>query len=1123
MDLPHMKYRKSPVFSDQMGKRGPMINFIIAMIFLLLVAGGIAVLVGVLFSPELKHPAPSDRVSAQNVDATGSLRTRSIETPLRPGRDRQPPPGAADSLRVAFMSTNDAGGFASLRRNAAMIDAVFLNGLALARVGSGVGIDSRDLSEDVVAWLRHNASATDVYLHLTSSLTIAEISAALGNPRSRAELVGQIAGHLEERKLTGVVVDLPGLPPSTVRSQVAFLAQLAAALGPLRRKLILSASPAGERDVLKTLAPFVDYVVLATHDRTLMREGIGSPSGQGWFEESVADAAALVPREKLIPMIGAFAYDFDVTGNKRLVSVQRAWDLAAQHGVDPTFDLTALNTRFNYVSKNDRQHQVWALDAASMFNHARAALSSGVGGLALYRLGLEDPSVWALFGRGRVPDEAALARSSYVEPGSGAYEHVTGAAIAVVPGHEGQRDLILDRALGLVTAQRFMELPGSGRIRSWEAVDPMAVAITFDDGPDPRFTELILDVLAEHDVKGTFYVLGRNALAWPEILRRTYEEGHDIANHSFSHANLFASGRERIAAEMNATQSVLETHLGIRALLMRPPFASTSYRYLDYSTVLTQTMAELGYVYGGIEVDGFDYFATAEQIHERVTSQVRDGRGQVILLHDSGGSRRATIEALPMIIEDLRADGYHFVTTHELIGLERADLMPIVAATQTAAVAQAGLRRATFWLAAGFAVTLPTVAIGAAILGILRLLLIIIAVLTRRGPVWRAQGSGSGAIPPRSVAVLVPAYNEEAVITKTIDGLLTSAAGDAFEIVIIDDGSTDRTSAVVRETYADDPRVRLLTKANGGKAAALNHGLAYTKAEIVVAIDGDTVLSNDAIERLVAPFDDPQVGAVAGKVVVGNRSNLITRFQALEYAVGQNLDRRAFERFNAIGVVPGAIGAWRRGAVLAAGGYSHDTLAEDADLTLSLQRAGWRVVSVPEAIAYTEAPETLRSFIKQRFRWTFGTLQVAYKHKGALLRRPSGVSMITLPNIVFFQFGFTLLAPVMDFLLVLSILLVLSSYFLGSGGTPADLIPLAQFWLLFQTVDVLAASFGVAPDRDRSLWRLVPLVIVQRFTYRQIMYWVALRALLAALKGTFVGWGKLARTGSVVLPFQTRS
>ena len=404
----------------------------------------------------------------------------------------------------------------------------------------------------------------------------------------------------------------------------------------------------------------------------------------------------------------------------------------------------------------------------------------------------------------------------------------------------------------------------------------------------------------------------------------------------------------------------------------------------------------------------------------------------------------------------------------------------------------------------------PGVIIGTIVLGIARLSLIAILAISQ---FWRRSRQRDRSEPYRgSVDVLVPAYNEEKVVCKTVESILSSNTVGELKVIVIDDGSTDKTSQVLKEQFPDEHRLILLRKENGGKATALNCGLSRSSADVVVAIDGDTILLPDAIARLTAHFSDRRLGAVAGNVVVGNAINLMTRFQALEYVTSQNLDRRAFELLNAIGVVPGAIGAWRRGAILQAGGYARDTMAEDADLTFCLQLQGWRVLSEPSAVALTEAPETLRAFMKQRYRWMFGTLQVACKHIRASVRRPTGISLVTTPNIFVFQMGFTLLAPIMDAVFLWTIV---GGFYFGLSQQAETVSIIAKYWVLFQTVDGLAAAIGISLDRERRYWRLLPLLLLQRFTYRQLLYVTAIRSLLTASRGTLVGWNKLVRTGKV--------
>jgi cellulose synthase/poly-beta-1,6-N-acetylglucosamine synthase-like glycosyltransferase len=402
---------------------------------------------------------------------------------------------------------------------------------------------------------------------------------------------------------------------------------------------------------------------------------------------------------------------------------------------------------------------------------------------------------------------------------------------------------------------------------------------------------------------------------------------------------------------------------------------------------------------------------------------------------------------------------------------------------------------------------LPAFAIATAILGITRIILIAIGALIHS---WNDRSPRASPRFSGKVAVIVPAYNEEKVICATIEGLLSSTVRDSLEIIVVDDGSTDATSVVLKNCFGDTAQLIVYRKQNGGKASALNFGIQRTEADIIVAIDGDTILLPDAIERLAAHFVDPTVGAVAGTVSVGNVESLLTRFQALEYITSQNMDRRAFALLNAIGVVPGAIGAWRRQALNEVGGYSTVTLAEDADLTIEVERRGWRVVVEPRAVALTEAPEHLRAFLKQRFRWTFGTLQVAYKHASTFWRLPINVSLITIPNILVFQIAFSLLAPVFD-----TLLLYTSALLVIGVETGKTLHILVSYWLFFQIIDVTSAFIGVAISGDRSAWRLLPLVLLQRFSYRYLLCIVTVRAVLAAVKGRIVGWGKLIRTGAV--------
>ncbi|HEX7976152.1 MAG TPA: glycosyltransferase, partial [Anaerolineales bacterium] len=373
--------------------------------------------------------------------------------------------------------------------------------------------------------------------------------------------------------------------------------------------------------------------------------------------------------------------------------------------------------------------------------------------------------------------------------------------------------------------------------------------------------------------------------------------------------------------------------------------------------------------------------------------------------------------ALPGIIEGLRAQGFEFVPVSSLIGLTRDQVMPPLPKSNLALVV-ASLNDLAFQLIGNVHWVISTLFLVGIVLGIARMLLIgILAVFEWRQA--RRKTYLAAYRPP--VSVIVPAYNEEKVICNTVHSLLRSTYPN-LDIVVVDDGSSDATYARVVEEFGNDPHVRVFTKPNGGKAQALNFGIQQTQAEVVVAQDADTIIQPDAVEKLVRHLADPQVGAVAGNAKVGNRINILTRWQALEYITSQNLDRRAFAVLNCITVVPGAIGAWRRLLVLEVGGFDNDTLAEDADLTLRILRMGYRIDYEEQAIALTEAPDMIGGFVKQRFRWMYGTLQAAWKHRGVIFRpRYGALGMFAIPNIFIFQVLFPLISPVMDFLLIGSV------------------------------------------------------------------------------------------------------
>jgi cellulose synthase/poly-beta-1,6-N-acetylglucosamine synthase-like glycosyltransferase len=365
--------------------------------------------------------------------------------------------------------------------------------------------------------------------------------------------------------------------------------------------------------------------------------------------------------------------------------------------------------------------------------------------------------------------------------------------------------------------------------------------------------------------------------------------------------------------------------------------------------------------------------------------------------------------------------------------------------------------------------------------------------------------------------VLIPCFNEAKVIASSVGHILQSN-WSRLEVIVCDDGSTDGTADEVERHYGGDPRVRLLRFANAGKALALNRGLDQVRGEIVVALDADTLFAPNTIGRLARWFADPSVGAVAGNALVGNRRNLITRWQALEYVTAQNLERRALAALGAVTVVPGAVGAWRRATLEQLGGYPADTLAEDQDLTMEAQRAGWRIEFDPDARAYTEAPETVAGLLKQRFRWSFGTLQCIWKHREATFDPKHAIlGFIALPQIWLFQIVLATAAPLVDLGVIWALASAFTDRFYHGVEAGTDkLVQALLYWAIFIFVDLSAAALGMALEK-RAPWSDTPWIPVQRFGYRQLMYYVVVKAVVTAVRGPRVGWGKLERRATAAM------
>lgn len=621
---------------------------------------------------------------------------------------------------------------------------------------------------------------------------------------------------------------------------------------------------------------------------------------------------------------------------------------------------------------------------------------------------------------------------------------------------------------------------------------PKTIALTFDDGPDPAWTPAILDVLDRYHAKATFFVVGSRAAEYPGLVSAAVARGDEVGNHTATHVDLRSASGLRTTLELRGTDLLISAGGGVSTALVRPPYSSEPNAVDSAALQVSRHIAGDGQLTVLADLDSADWQRPGvDRIVANATPP--DDRGAVVMLHDSGGDRSQTVRALDRLIPALQAQGWTFDTVGAATGVPTANA-PAGVLARTAG----WLLISAVWLGDFLAAALRIVLVTVTALAAIRALVVVsTAALHRR----RQRSRRARWFVAAPVTVLIPAYNEEVGIEATVRSAL--ASDHPVKVIVIDDGSTDRTAHVVEQLRL--PHVQLLRQANRGKAAALNTGLAAAYTDIVVLVDGDTILERDAVRTLVRDFSDPAVGAVSGNAKVGNRRGLLGKLQHIEYVVGFNLDRRMLEVLQCITTVPGAVGAFRRAAVHGLGGIATDTLAEDTDLTMALQRAGWRVVHEQDACAWTEAPATLRQLWTQRYRWCYGILQAVWKHRGAVLEKGAAgrLGRRGLPYLLLFQVIMPLLAPLIDAATVLGIL------------TQDWQVPLL-FWFAFLVLQLVPAILAFRWDREP----LAPLLTLpfQQIIYRQLMYLVVVQSVMTALTGARLRWQKLHRTGVLARP-----
>ena len=631
-----------------------------------------------------------------------------------------------------------------------------------------------------------------------------ELHQVLTHANRRADLIDNILSNLQEHKFAGVNIDFESLEAKDREPLVLFMKELHAKLAPAGLIISQSVPPDDPAYDLKRLVQYEDYIMVMVYDEHEQTSVPGPVASQSWYDDQLDRLAKLLPPEKTVIGVGDYGYDW-VIGDEGSTEVKFSDVMAAAIASKATiqWDPDTANPYLRFKDKtktSGAEHEIWFLDAVTALNQLQDVADQGFRGIGIWRLGAEDPDFW------KVVNPAAWPADKFDVTQLG-----TLTAQQVV-NHYGEGDIIQISEMPrdgrrVVTApkepdgdytEKYEAYPTYWVVDRMGATTGKVVCLSFDDGPDPRYTPKILDILKAKHVPASFFLVGVNAEANPGLVKREYAEGMELGNHTYSHPNIATTSELRTKYELTFTQRIIENAIGHSTILFRPPYNADSEPTTAAEIVPIERAQSYGFLTIGESIDPRDWEpgTTAARILEEVKDE--EGNGQIILLHDAGGDRNATIAALPGIIDFYRAQGYRFGRVGDLLGKSRSQVMPIPTAEE---MRWAQIEGGAFDLKSNFKELLGLLFVGAIFLTLLRSLVFgILAVLQKR----RAAHMYFGDVIPQPVSVIIAAYNEDKVIVRTVQSILDNGYPADLEVIVIDDGSKDATLSVLRENFALD-------------------------------------------------------------------------------------------------------------------------------------------------------------------------------------------------------------------------------------------------------------------------------------------------------------------------------
>lgn len=919
----------------------------------------------------------------------------------------------------------------------------------------------------------------------------------IADDAGRAQMLSAIKAATQNRSYAGLCLDLTAFPTLATDGLVALVRDMAALREGVPTSTCIIAGPEAALWRRPDLTAALDTSVVLGFDP--VRPTFAPIAPPDWFSTAMSKVTSVLPVRSQAVALASFG-DHWRTGSAAVQTVSYAQALWLANQFDGTIGSTtgSGSTYIQFLDQDRMQNRIWLADAVALFNQLRQLDANQT--IVVWPLGYEDPAIWPVLSAdiGSVDAQSTLTgdiglTDSLMQTGQGAV------VTAIADGITGTREVQFD-ASGRAVWQSYPVLPSPVTLRSSEQSGAGLAMVTFG-GLSPEVDLVaLLDILRDNKISATFFLSDVDILRLGETINLIPENGHVIGAKVKSNALKAPLEAPYEALLNNGSQQVLAHLTGHRATPIRSP---------DRRLELPQTAVELdltaAFVTDNlIPVSSGATLQNPETDRARFIAQLRDaslaGKPAVMTFDLTTPHAALLVATLPDLFDELRRDGFSLASLADVSGLTQRDLAPPDSASVKA---RDGVTFGilTFW---HFGLTITFLVL--LVFAMVRSTIYLTLAFVRKPAPLRDPAYLPG------VTVLVPAYNEANVIVRSIWSILGSDYPN-FEIIVIDDGSTDNTYETIDAEFHDHPQVRVLRQENGGKWRAANHALPHIRAPLFVGVDADTILDPGALGWLVQHFKDERVGAVAGFVEVGNRKNFLTACQALEYLVSQAVARRSFETFDGIFVVPGAIGAWRVTAVNAAKAYSGDTITEDADLTVAIHRAGYKVRFQEQARAYTEAPEKVVPFLRQRRRWTLGMLQTSFKHRRAI-SEGRAIGLVSILDAIWFSLLTSILSPLVDFLLIVILIKLIVGYSLhGSASLAGFPLPVIISYFVLAAIDIsnTLAAFWFEKKFDLKLLLLTPAL---RFGYRQLIYISSLQAMRDAITGRMPGWQKLQRSAA---------